>query len=1750
MASKLLINEFMFNPSVAGDPDEFIEVKGDASTDYSAWSLIVVDGDGTAAGKIDNVFTLGVTNSDGYWVTPFQTNTLQNGTQTVLLVKDFTGKVGDDLDTANAGTFTSTPWSEIGDTIAVSDGGKGDPTYAGAPVLTGSIINGASRIPDGTDTDSTSDWVADDPSLAGIDGYGTVAAAGKVLVTPGAANDGTSSGGGTGGSGGSDTGGSGSGGSDTGGSDTGGSGSGSGSDTTTPQDLTIQQINGTGYYSPYANTSVMTTGVVTAVDTNGSIGFWIQQTNADKNTVGSAGIFIYAGKTATLPTVGETVSVTGTVTNYSGTSWSKSLTLPEINLVSYTDTGAAYVNVTPTVVGQGGLTVPAASYLGDLTQAIDLNKSTASLSPDTNALDFYRNLIGQVITIHDAVAVGATASNATWVVPDGGDGLLTPTGALQETADSVNTQRIELYYDSGVTPGSAISAEVGDKLGDITGVLTYYNGVYELVPTTQVTVVHTDTPAPVTSLNKDDQNLLVSDYNIENFNALDPANADRLTQVAQIIVNNLDSPDVLALQEIQDDSGTTNDGTVSAEQNLAAIVKAIADAGGPTYSWAEVDPTNNASGGVSGGNIRSVFLYNPERVTLAAPVTTIGDEELASGTFKNTRLPLVGTFDFNGQSVTLVNVHLSSQAGSSELYGSTQPPVNHGGTTGTVNNRIAQAQYITNYVNGLLTSDPTAKVGILGDFNDTEWSDAQQVYANAGLTDMSTTEDPSNRYTYIFEGNAESLDHTIGSSAFASAGKFETIHVNTGSLTGESDHDPSVTLLEMTDYSATNGAALSNVSLTSGQTAAVHSGSTASGITVGDGSRLALYAGSTASGISLASGAKIDLPEMAWSSDATATLTDASTLTVTSGSSTYTISLDGSYGADFFSLAADGSGGTMLLAEGTPCYCRGTLILTDRGEVPVETLQIGDLVQTATNGLRPIRWIGRRSYSGTFANGNRDILPVVFRRGSLGHGLPHQDLSVSPLHAMYLDGVLVPAVLLVNGSTIVQAERMDEVAYFHVELEQHDIIIANGTQSETFVDDHSRGMFHNAGEYDVLYPDAGTVAARYCAPRVEEGAQLEGIRRRLNPAARKSAALAPLEGYLDVATHRHVRGWARVPGSERPVRLQIVDNGVVLGEVLADRMRDDVGSACGFYFDIPGGLSAVERHVLEIRRADDHALLGHCPWMMDQAAQQPRQAIVATVPAVPLDGCIDIATRNRIAGWVCNSAAPDEAVTLQIVDNGAVLASVVANGRRPDVARTGRPVLCGFDVLLPGGLSPMTRHVLEIRRSSDGALLGEPQVIEPANAFDADMSRSVARAVAAAAEDQDGDQVLSFLLAQVEKLRQARSDAASGTATATFDAALRRRGLSTKGSVTRKRALVIDGQHPDEKRDAGSQAILSHMAALEALGYDVCFVAADQMDRTFPLDGLPGVTVLGQPFFASVEDVLRRQANSFDVVYLHREDIATRYMALVRRNQRRARVLYSVADLHFLRLARQAAVQGRPELMAQANQIRVAEYRAALQADAVLTHSEAEAAQLRKDLPQANVHVVPWAIPAQSGSSVRRNGVVFVGNYAHAPNTDAARWLVDEIMPAVWAADPTICCTLVGADMPESLHALADERIRVLGHAQDLGAVLAGHRLSVAPLRFGAGIKGKVIESLASGLPCVMTPVAAEGLALPDALEDLVHGDATALAARIVALHNSADLSGLVEAGQAFADEGFSSRAVTTALELALSERAALQKAG
>jgi hypothetical protein len=190
----------------------------------------------------------------------------------------------------------------------------------------------------------------------------------------------------------------------------------------------------------------------------------------------------------------------------------------------------------------------------------------------------------------------------------------------------------------------------------------------------------------------------------------------------------------------------------------------------------------------------------------------------------------------------------------------------------------------------------------------------------------------------------------------------------------------------------------------------------------------------------------------------------------------------------------------------TACYCAGTLIRTGRGDASVETLEIGDEVMTASGALRPIKWIGRRSYGRRFIMGRKDILPVCIKAGALAENVPARDLWISPHHAMFFaderGGLLIEAKDLVNGSSIVQAQSVDKLEYFHIELDSHDVIIAEGALSETFLDDDSRGMFHNAQDYDALYGDEERAPAQYCALRLDEGYEVEAVRQRLAARAR------------------------------------------------------------------------------------------------------------------------------------------------------------------------------------------------------------------------------------------------------------------------------------------------------------------------------------------------------------------------------------------------------------------------------------------------------------------------------------------------------------------------------------------------------------------------------------------------------------------------------------------------------------------------
>ena len=292
-------------------------------------------------------------------------------------------------------------------------------------------------------------------------------------------------------------------------------------------------------------------------------------------------------------------------------------------------------------------------------------------------------------------------------------------------------------------------------------------------------------------------------------------------------------------------------------------------------------------------------------------------------------------------------------------------------------------------------------------------------------------------------------------------------------------------------------------------------------------------------------------------------------------------------------------------ANNAPCYSTGTRILTDQGEVAVEDLAIGDVVLTAAGDRRPIRWIGNRSYIGRFANTNPAVLPVCVKAGALDDGIPNRDLWVSPDHALYLDGVLIPVEHLVNGATIVKADRVESVTYWHIELDSHDVLLAEGAPAESFVDDGGRAIFHNAASYRVLYPHqpAWPVAAVYCAERVTGGYALEAVRRRL--ALRAGLPVAParvfgeLLGHLDLCDGSRITGWAQdLAHPDGPVCLDIVVDGAMVAMACAEIYRADleaagIGDGChAFDLELPQVLTAETSHTVEVRRSADGAVVG------------------------------------------------------------------------------------------------------------------------------------------------------------------------------------------------------------------------------------------------------------------------------------------------------------------------------------------------------------------------------------------------------------------------------------------------------------------------------------------------------------------------------------------------------------------------------
>jgi glycosyltransferase involved in cell wall biosynthesis len=882
--------------------------------------------------------------------------------------------------------------------------------------------------------------------------------------------------------------------------------------------------------------------------------------------------------------------------------------------------------------------------------------------------------------------------------------------------------------------------------------------------------------------------------------------------------------------------------------------------------------------------------------------------------------------------------------------------------------------------------------------------------------------------------------------------------------------------------------------------------------------------------------------------------TDTTSLALTdAGATVATLTFTGNDSADIFTLTPDTSSNQVEELT-VACYCRGTMIATDCGDVAVEALAIGDRVLTKSGPPRPIKWIGQRSYRGWLAAGNARVWPIRFKAGSLADQVPRRDLLVSPEHAMFLGGSLIPAGCLVNGVSIVKEGERDTVEYFHVELDRHDVILAEGAWSESFVDDDSRTMFHNLLDYYRLYPDSIRAPAVYCAPRIDEGYELEAIRQQLAARARQMlpAPRSSLRGGIYHAGLTTIEGWAQDQADPAvPVTVIVCNHGVEVARVVADAYRADLEHAgvgdgrFAFTLLLPEALSPWSHHVVTLLDARDGRELPGSPILLGL----PDPLAEAAPQLGALQGQLDIVSRTLLTGWALDVSQPERPVGLIVMAGGTVIARVLANRYRADLEAAGLGTgRLAFELVMPDGLSVLEDQHIRVLREADGAeLSGSPAVLPAARGFDPDVAGSLATLLANLDDDGEADRALGFLVEQADRLLLARAERHGGRAAQQAHRLFRRRwGVADQphdpaSDEPARRVLVIDDVTPDPRRDAGSVAIVSHMRALRDLGYQVSFVPAmgiNDKAALLRLEATEDLEACGAPYYTSVEDVLTRQRGSFDMVYLHRLANAERYLALVRTHHPQARVIYSVADLHHVRFARQAQVERRPELVARSRQMALGELLAAGRADLVVTHSPAEATLLRREIRAGKVHVIPWALtPRPCGVPfARRHGVTFVGGFAHAPNPDAVFWLSRDIMPLVWAQDPAITCKIIGYGWQRDQLPCLDSRIEVVGPVDDLAAGLAETRLTVAPLRFGAGIKGKVLDSLACAVPCAMTEVAAEGIPLPPALQGLVGPDAAAIADIIVGLHRDAALNRrMADAGLAMVAESFSAESVAEA---------------
>jgi GT2 family glycosyltransferase len=351
----------------------------------------------------------------------------------------------------------------------------------------------------------------------------------------------------------------------------------------------------------------------------------------------------------------------------------------------------------------------------------------------------------------------------------------------------------------------------------------------------------------------------------------------------------------------------------------------------------------------------------------------------------------------------------------------------------------------------------------------------------------------------------------------------------------------------------------------------------------------------------------------------------------------------------------------------------------------------------------------------------------------------------------------------------------------------------------------------------------------------------------------------------------------------------------------------------------------------------------------------------------------------------------------------------------------------------------------------------------------------------------------------------------------------------------RRHILIVDALTPDAARDSGSLRLINIMRLLRELGWRVSFMADNRNATHEEIRklGRVGVHVLCKPWSPTLATWLRREGSTLDAVMLCRHYVAAPNLELVRRLAPRATVLFDTVDLHFLREQRAAEHACNAALARQAETSRQRELALIRACDASLVVSPVELDMLRAEVPEARVELLSnvHEVHGRAAGFASRRGLIFVGGFGHPPNEDAVRWLTGEIYPRVRTQRPDIELHLIG-DIPEAIRPqFAGKCVHIHGRVADLDPWMAGCRMALAPLRYGAGVKGKVNMAMSHGLPVVATQLAAEGMQLVDGRDVLLADDAESFAAAVLRLYDDEALweqlssAGLLNVRQHFSFE-------------------------